>query len=276
MTSVACIGDIALDFYVELSRKQVGGISFNVAWNLRQLGVDAHVFSLIGNDTDGVALLKAISQRGFSTDAVMIRDGLTAEQRITVNCHGERIFDGYRTGVLSSLCLSDLPLTRLAHFDALHIPLSDGLESLFDSVARQAIGVTKIADLSIDGPNPEGLRSSVERYAPFFDLLFIGGKSELIPFVANLAGAYPDKVLILTLGSKGAIGFRGRAVYEEAAIPLTQIVDTTGCGDGFQAAFIARWLDDTDDIPRALKAGVEQGAKIASHLGATDCVVEHK
>lgn len=273
MSSVACIGDIAQDYYVNLSRKQVGGISFNVAWNLRHFGVDARVFSLLGDDADGCGVLEAISQRGMPVDGITVREGETARQRIIVNNDGERIFDGYRTGVLSAFTLRDLQPERLAGFHALHIPLSDGLEGLFDSVATEVTGPLKIADLSIDGPNPEGLQASLERYSSRFDLLFVGGKSEHMPYVAKVAQAKPEKVFVVTLGSAGAVCFRGERSYERKAIPLERVVDTTGCGDGFQGAFIARWLVDRNDLPDALDAGIRRGAEIATLFGATDCVI---
>lgn len=273
MSSVACVGDLAQDYYVNLSRKRVGGISFNVAWNLRHCGVDARVFSLLGDDSDGRALLRAISVQGIPLDGIVTRAGETAQQRIIVHDDGERIFDGYRTGVLAGFSFTDLPLERLSGFDAVHIPLSDGLEALFDAVATKLTGSLKIADLSIDGPNPEGLRASLERYVAFFDLLFVGGKIEHVSYVADVARAHPEKVLVLTLGSAGAICFRGGASYKKEALPIERVVDTTGCGDGFQGAFIAQWLADRNDLPRALQAGIARGAEIASFFGATDCVI---
>ena len=274
MTSVLCIGDIAVDFYVTLSRMHVGGISFNVAWNIRECGADAHVCSAIGTDEDGTAVLRALLERNVPRDAIFVRDGRTAQQRILINSEGERIFDGYRAGVLSTLSPADLDAVDISRFHALYIPLSDGLESLFEAVARDVQGITKVADLSADGPNPGGLRAAVSRYAESFDLLFIGGQDEDRSHVAEIARRYPDKVLVLTLGSKGAVALHGEATFEQAAMTVEHVVDTTGCGDGFQGAFIAHWLSNRDDIPAALRAGVTQGAKVASFLGATQCVIE--
>jgi len=271
MKSVACIGDIGLDVYVDVPLTKIGGISFNVAWTLRQHEVDAHVFSLIGNDREGRALVQTLEHRHIPTQGLVRRDGSTAMQRIVINAEGERVFDGYRAGVLSDFACSDLPRSRLAHFDALHVPLSDGLENLFESVALEIDGITKIGDFSIDGPNPGGLLASVERYARYFDLLCVGGRSEDARNIASLARVHREKVFVVTLGSKGVVSFRGDDVYEQGARPVSTVVDTTGCGDGFQGAFIAQWLADRGDIPKALHAGVMRGAQVASFLGANEC-----
>jgi fructoselysine 6-kinase len=273
MGAVVCLGDIAVDSYIDTHRRYVGGISFNVAWNLRQCGLDAQVVSAVGNDENGAAVLRALRQRDFSTDGIAIRDGRTAEQRIIISPQGERIFDGYRTGVLSALTVQDLARVDISRFEALHIPLSDGLEDLCNAVAHQVTNITKIADLSIDGPNRGGLRASVRNYLSYFDLLCIGGGSEDIQAIAELAKLFSEKTLILTLGQDGAVCFHDGVSYEQQAIPVSHVVDTTGCGDGFQAAFIAHWLTDKNDIQSALRAGAAQGAKVAAILGATDCMI---
>ena len=273
MTCVACIGDVSIDMYVTHARRYVGGISFNIAWNLRECGAEAKVFSAIGNDDDGAAVMRTFASRDISALGVLVREGLTAQQRIIVTPSGERIFDGYRIGVLQSLCLGDFSTIRLNKFDALHIPLSDGLEALFDACAREVHGVLKIADLSVDGPNVGGLRGSVERYAEYFDLLFVGGGIHDASYIQELARSRPQHAFVLTLGREGAICFQGHSAYRQEALAVNSVVDTTGCGDGFQAAFIARWLADRDDIPSALHAGAAQGARVASYLGATPCVI---
>jgi sugar/nucleoside kinase (ribokinase family) len=276
MRSIVCLGDLALDSYVNTHRRYVGGISFNVAWNLRLSGVDARVVSAVGNDEDGAAVLRTLTLRNVPLEGIAVRDGLTAGQSIIIAPHGERIFNGYRAGVLSTLSLKDLARIDLSHVKALHVPLSDGLEELFDTVAHQVGGITKIADLSINGPNDGGLQASVRRYLPYFDLLCIGGSGEDTREIAELATSCPEKTIILTLGKEGAVCFHDGVSYEQQAIPVSHVVDTTGCGDGFQAAFIAHWLADRNDIQNALRAGAAQGAKIASILGATDCMIDER
>ena len=45
------------------------------------------------------------------------------------------------------------------------------------------------------------------------------------------------------------------------------VVDTTGAGDAFAAAFIVEWLA-SHDVEAALRAGNRLGAHVAAHLGA--------
>jgi len=76
-------------------------------------------------------------------------------------------------------------------------------------------------------------------------------------------------VLVLTLGAGGSVAFRGRERWRQPALPLARVVDTTGCGDAFQAAFLSCWLKSQDPAA-SLRAGAEAGRDCATHLGALD------
>ena len=53
----------------------------------------------------------------------------------------------------------------------------------------------------------------------------------------------------------------------QPAVDVKKIVDTTGCGDAFQAAFTVSYFKD-GDIRKALKAAAQQAAKVIQHYGA--------
>jgi fructoselysine 6-kinase len=55
-------------------------------------------------------------------------------------------------------------------------------------------------------------------------------------------------------------------VYQQSALHLEKVVDTTGCGDAFQAAFTTTYCK-TKDVRAALLAGAELGRMAAQHHG---------
>lgn len=76
-----------------------------------------------------------------------------------------------------------------------------------------------------------------------------------------------DKVTIITDAEKGSYGyFDGKNYFQEAISPK-KIIDTTGCGDGYTAGFIANYLK-TKDIKSSMKKGAEYAAEILSKIGA--------
>jgi sugar/nucleoside kinase (ribokinase family) len=74
------------------------------------------------------------------------------------------------------------------------------------------------------------------------------------------------KLAVVKQGPDGASGYAGSAAWHAAASPVT-VVDTTGAGDAFDAAFMVEWLA-SGNVEAALQAGNRLGAHVAAHLGA--------
>lgn len=73
--------------------------------------------------------------------------------------------------------------------------------------------------------------------------------------------------LIITRGASGAIGCDGGEHADVPAVPVAQIVDTTGAGDLFAAGFLAGRLRGRS-LKACLEAGTIAAAEIISHFGA--------
>jgi sugar/nucleoside kinase (ribokinase family) len=71
---------------------------------------------------------------------------------------------------------------------------------------------------------------------------------------------------VLTLGAAGSIAIRNGETIAEPALPLEKVIDTTGCGDAFQAGFTAEYIESRD-IRKALRKGAELGQTAAAHHG---------
>ena len=76
-------------------------------------------------------------------------------------------------------------------------------------------------------------------------------------------------LVVLTLGADGSIAFSRDKVCRQAALPLQRVVDTTGCGDAFQAAFTCEFLR-TGNLQEALLQGAMAGRIAAGRFGAAE------
>jgi len=74
------------------------------------------------------------------------------------------------------------------------------------------------------------------------------------------------RLAVVKEGARGASAYGRGASWHAPARPVA-VVDTTGAGDAFDAAFMVQWLT-TGDVNAALRAGNELGAHVAAHLGA--------
>ena len=73
-------------------------------------------------------------------------------------------------------------------------------------------------------------------------------------------------IIVLTLGAEGSIAFEGDRSYTQKALTTDKVIDSTGCGDAFQAAFTATYFN-TKDIQASLLAGAELGNQAAMSFG---------
>jgi fructoselysine 6-kinase len=267
---LACAGDVGIDDYVNLNLRRPGGIALNVAVAAQASGLDVSIVSALGDDPDGDAIGRVLAPLGMDVSRVRRLPGATARQAIRLEADGERRLSGYRAGVLAGWRLDRDDLAFLAAHDAVYVPLADGLEAVFEAVARLPGPALKAADFSIDSDLADGssLVQSLARYAGAFDLVFVGGSTEHLATVAELAAAHPETTFVLTLGAAGALAFHRGERFRQAAVPVGRVVDTTGCGDAFQGAFLASLLQH-QNVPSALWAGASRAAAALGHVGAT-------
>jgi sugar/nucleoside kinase (ribokinase family) len=94
------------------------------------------------------------------------------------------------------------------------------------------------------------------------DLTGCNGLQECIDMLSSKVDT-----LIITRGSKGAIGIDGGESAEVPAAPVLRIVDSTGAGDLFASGFLAGRLRGRS-LKECLKAGTIVASEIISHFGA--------
>ena len=74
------------------------------------------------------------------------------------------------------------------------------------------------------------------------------------------------KVVVLTLGRKGALAFDGKKMYQVNTKDV-KVVDATGAGDAFSTGFLAKFIK-TGNIVDALKVGSANAHSVIQHFGA--------
>jgi ribokinase len=73
-------------------------------------------------------------------------------------------------------------------------------------------------------------------------------------------------ICIITKGSKGAIAYDGRYLYE-AGVPDSPFVEKTGAGDAFNSGFISEFMR-SGDIAESLQLGTANATSCIQELGA--------
>jgi ribokinase len=88
--------------------------------------------------------------------------------------------------------------------------------------------------------------------------------SDLVEKIKNL---YPDKNLLVTLGSGGAVLRTKNGEVIKATAPKTEVIDTTGAGDGFVGAFAAA-LNAGKELQIALEFAIKFASNSVGKKGA--------
>ena len=274
---IASIGEITIDRYLRQNRSFVGGISLNFAIHAKRSGADVvSLVSCVGHGAEGAWVLKTLDREGVDHSHVATLTGKTAEIDIDVHENGERFFPkgGYRANVLSQFHLSKAMKAFIGQHD-ICVTFYDGDQP--DSLTTQLLQLSEAQTKRklkcvIDFGDWSGGRRKAVPQAVWrqVDLAFISGDEGTINELLPIAGTM-DGLMVITMGKAGSAALTPDGIQYQRALPVAKLVDSTGCGDAFQAAFTVSYFRD-GDIATALDQGATRAARVLQHFGAFEQV----
>ena len=253
----------------------LGSSSAIVAHNLASLGSRVGFQSRIGEDDFGQIALTRLSASGV--DASLVRRSSTSNTGLTVILQ----HDPWRniltySGTISELKVADLDLDYLSnsrHFHLSSFYLQNSLRPDIPELFRRlkAAGLTISLDTNDD---PENRWSGLEDVLGYVDVFLpnereackIAHTDNLDQAIAKLSELVP--ILVVKLGSKGAIARRGAEEVQAAAVWVT-MVDPVGAGDSFDAGFLHHYIRGAD-LATCLAWGNLAGALSTTKPGGTE------
>jgi sugar/nucleoside kinase (ribokinase family) len=248
---------------VEHFTRLLAGAETNVAIGLARLGLRVGWLSRLGQDAFGEFVLQAVQREGVDTSRVA-RDaarstGFMLKGR--TDDGSDPAIDYYRrNSAASAMSLADFDEAwfggaRHLHMTGISPALSAGCAELVEHAMRwmRAQGRTVSFDPNLRPrlwPGPEAMRAHLNRLAALADWVLPGlAEGRLLTgreAPADIARFYLDlgvKAVVIKLGAEGAYvaadGFEGVV----PGVPVAQVVDTVGAGDGFAAGFISARLE---------------------------------
>jgi sugar/nucleoside kinase (ribokinase family) len=282
------IGDIAWDVLMRPSGDLVwgadvfghvdllpGGSAANVAVWARRLGADVTLVGLIGEDRYGDLMRAHLDREGVADFVRVVAGGETMRIGVVVRPDAEHAFVTDHSHPLR-LSEDDLPASLLDRADAVFL----------NGYAVFMAGSASFASTLLAEARRRGVLVTFDPSS--FSLIRTYGASRLLDEIGHLdillanrheAGALvpgrPEADLlsyaslaVVKRGADGATALGGDATLSVAAEPIT-VVDTTGAGDAFDAAFLVEFLAHRD-LARALTAANRLGGHVASRLGAQE------
>lgn len=266
---VAAVGEICLDTFEPEGDAHLGGISVNFARAAAWAGAEATVFAAVGNDAVGRDLRARLRGAGLGDAFVRELAGASTEQRVRVAPFGERVLCGFVPGVSAIYAPTADELEAIAAHDAVAVPWCRETEAMIARVVaacdRAPSSPLLACDVSIDSEAGDDPRAWIAPVVTRFDVVFVGGKREHLAPLTETARAARGLV-VLTAGKDGAFALTPEGVTHAPTLATT-IVDTLGCGDAFQGAFVAAYAAGAP-VETALATGARAAAEVAARRGA--------
>lgn len=254
-----------------------GGSAANQAAWLGALGVPVRFAARVGA-ADADVHRSALEDFGVQCRLALDPDVPTGTIVIVVSLDGERTMYTDR-GANLRLSAADLPVELLDGVRHLH---ATGY-TYFEPGTREALTQLRSAaeaprvTTSVDPSSASFLRDvGPETFLDWVrgtDLVFpnldegrvLTGRAEPDAIVEALLERFP--VVALTLGADGALLASRDGERCRVPAPAVRVVDTTGAGDAFCAAFLAAWSAG-EPLEACARRGVDAGASAATRVGA--------
>jgi sugar/nucleoside kinase (ribokinase family) len=255
-----------------------------------QLGNHTKIWGGAARDKFGDMLLKRLTDDGVDISAVNISDtGVTGVAFVSYDSSGEREFifhlDNTQAADISFTETEDIP--DFFHVMGCSLTINDMVKAEIEHACSyfSAAG----AKISFD-PNIRpsllrgrdimdtagGIMKCCSVFLPGFDelVLFAGGRTGLTDAAAFLLDRFPRlEIIHVKLGKRGSRIITRERDIEIPVYPIEKkypIVDPTGAGDSFDAAFVsglAAGMDITDAARLAAKAGAINSTALGPMAG---------
>lgn len=265
---VVCVGDCGVDHYLPSGERRFGGITANFARHARKEfreDDEIHIVSCVGDD-DGADLVRSsLADTGIDCH-ISTMPGATPTQYIELEADGERHFVRYDAGVLNDLVFSQEQRDIIAGCTLLVAPVYVQIVDLFIellSIETSGLTVIDFADFQAH-PDFALLEDNIDKV----DIGFFGlsvDDAAVIERIASLAAMH-DKLFVTTLGANGSRAFHGARQFQCDAVPVREVIDTTGAGDAFAAGFLSRYCHGAD-VGTSMQHGAKLAAAVITKLG---------
>jgi len=266
---IVCVGDCGIDHYLPGGEQLIGGITANVARHARdrfRAEDSVTIVSCLGNDEAAVRVRAAFARSGIDC-LWQERRGLTPVQFIEVQPDGERRFVRYEAGVLPAFEFSAPQLTAIRTSDLLVAPVYVQIVDLYERLMAVPTNGLVAIDFADFLGHPDF--TLLERHLGTIDIAFFGlstAERAVIDRLAGLASTH-ETLIVVTLGAAGSVAFRHGDTWTRPAAPVTAVVDTTGAGDAYAAAFLAAYCGGTD-VGEAMQAASRAAALVVGRPGS--------
>ena len=264
MKDITAIGEILIDLTQTGKNEQgvptyaanPGGAPANVAVAAARLGASTAFIGKLGRDSFGSYLRQVLEENGVDHSGLQEGDSPTTMAIVSVDGAGERSFRFLR-GADCEMVPEDVDEvlaknSRILHFGSVSLTQGvarsatiftaraahrSGMLVSYDPNYRPALWRTKqdaLEWMSLPLPLVDIIKLSEE------ELPLLTGVSDLEEGSGILAGEHGVRLVMITLGERGAFCRWKDECFTVPGVPAAHVADTNGAGDTFMGAVLSR------------------------------------
>ena len=279
MTKVLIVGDLAVDIVTDMPRRFViggytilqppkivaAGVAGNMAWYLKQLGIDPIVVATVGDDSWGVFLKDQLAQAGISTKLIRTSKMLTGFFLLSVDNKGERTMIGSRSANTDlSVAAEEIVNARpqWIHLSGYSL-LNRNYERVMKTVKRASEDLAVPISTDLEGISAHGRHINLQGVTVFcndkeFRMYFRSSPRKIAARIKH--------TIVVKAGARGCYLIARHRLTHFPSV-AKKIVDTTGAGDAFNSSYIASILNGRDESAACRFANAFAAYKI-TQMGA--------
>jgi ribokinase len=276
---LVCLGNLTVDdlYLPDGSQRPgcIGGDAFYAALAARLWEDRVAMLAPVGSDLPKAAAA-AIEESGFEFRALPRRDVPTIRNQVHYAADGGRrwVYEFSDEAVHQlSVAPADIPEWALSADAVLVSAMSlEAQEACIEFLrtASKALLVLDLQEAYIPG-NEQRILDLVGKVDVFLpseeEARRLAHREDWEDLLKWFAGFGPD-VVAIKFAEKGSLVYaRETDSLFRAPARRTRLVDSTGAGDGYCGGFVAKYLQDPADLPRAARAGAISAAFAVSGYG---------
>jgi ribokinase len=246
-----------------------GGKGLNQAVAAARLGGSVDFLGAVGRDAYGAELHGLLASEGIRTDGLATAEGPTGTAHISVVDSGENSIVVVSAANATIEQLTDAQRETITAASYLVMQCELPIPALVEGIAvAKAAGAFTVLTPAPVMPLPEGFLASVDLVVPNqIEAIELTGEADPVRAAEVLSS--DGRWAIVTLGSEGSVVAHDGTVLGLAPARPVKAVDTTGAGDTFVGALVAR-LAARDSAGAAGAAG--EGASARVTVSETDMI----
>lgn len=254
----------------------VSGVGMNLAKALKALGNEVELFSYIGNDCEGENILEALKTSQIGAQFVKKALKSTSQSVVLYDEAGRRkIYCDLKDLQDRDFEWDEEAEKLISKMDAVllcNINFSRPLIKKAKELGKLIVTDVHVLSDIHDAYNKEFMQNA--------DVLFLSNENIMRSeedIVRKLKAVYPAQVIIVGMGSQGALLYvRSEDCFKRfPAVTVRKVVNTVGAGDALLSAFVHFYLQDSDPYTALEKAILFAGYKIGES-GAAKGFIDEK